>query len=285
MSLYKITAALAATAMLAGCGSDSLATSTANQPPTFTNANFAIDYPENSTDTIITLAINDESAASVVITLGGPDRALFTINNGRDLNFINPPDFETPLDQGTDNVYEVTATATDSLGRSSTVNITVTVTDIATAQRFIDPVFDTATSLGTVAMSTPSGNKPVSFIAPSGDTLMARPLVIVGGGELAAAQAMAGDFALRGYVVGLTGTQAPGDLAALATAFGDGAFGQLGIDASSIAVAAPGDARFGQQLQAVFASSNVPTHAFATDATSAYAASVQFHEALVEGRR
>ncbi len=284
MTLRRFSASLAALALLAACGGDDTAPPPANQPPSFANASYEIDYPENGTGTIITLSINDEAVANVVIALSGTDSNLFAIANGRDLVFNAPPDFENPQDSNGDNVYELTATATDAQGFSSSIDITVTVTDPVGATRFIDPVFDGTTTLGTVAMVTPSGNSAVAFTGPAGDTLMARPLVIVGGGQAPGAQAMATDFALRGYLVGMTDTQAPADLTAMAGAFGNGAFASLGIDAGAIAVAAPGDARTGSALQAAFAGSDVPTYTFAPDDTSAFGAAIQFHQALLEGR-
>lgn len=286
MTTGKIASALAALALLSACGGDDTGTPTPppNQAPTITNATLDVNYPENDTAAVLTLAINDEAVASVVITLGGADAGLFAIANGRDLVFNNPPDFENPQDADGNNVYELSATATDSLGRSSTVDITVTVTDDATAMRFVDPVFAGTDNLGTVAMVTPSGNSAISFTGPAGDTLMARPLVVLGGAQMPGAQAVAVDLAMRGYLVGAVDSTAPADLAAIATGFGNGAFGSLGIDAGAIAVAAPGDARFGSMLQSTFADSGIPVHAFAPGSTSAFGAAVQFHEALIAGR-
>lgn len=287
MTIGKIASALAALALLSACGGDDAGTAAPppNEAPTITNASLDADYPENDTAPVLTLVVNDEAAGSVVITLGGTDASLFAIANGRDLVFNQSPDFENPQDANGDNVYELTATATDSLGRSSTVDISVTVTDDATAMRFVDPVFATTQSLGTVAMATPSGNASITFTGPAGDTLMARPLVVLGGAQLPGTQAMASDLALRGYLVGSVDSMAAADLAAIASGFGNGAFGSLGIDAGAIAVAAPGDARFASMLQSTFAGSGIPTHAFAPGSTSSYGAAVEFHEALFAGRQ
>jgi hypothetical protein len=51
--------------------------------------------------------------------VGGNDSARFTIHAGTgDLDFIAAPDFETPTDSNTDNVYEVVVQVDDGLGRA-----------------------------------------------------------------------------------------------------------------------------------------------------------------------
>ncbi|MGK7891848.1 MAG: cadherin domain-containing protein, partial [Leptolyngbyaceae cyanobacterium] len=72
-----------------------------------------------------------ESSGGLTYTLGGVDGRFFTIDptSGK-LAFKEPPDFETPQDQGSDNRYEVAVTATDSQGLTDTQTITVNVTNI-----------------------------------------------------------------------------------------------------------------------------------------------------------
>lgn len=285
MSKLTLIAALAATGLLAACGGGGTPAPPPNQPPGFGNASFDISYPENSTATVITLAINDEAAASVTLTLGGADRARFTIANGRDLNFITPPDFENPQDAGADNIYNVTVTATDALGRSSSVDITVRVTNTTGSTRFVDPVFAVTASMGTVAVTAPSGVVPVTFIGPAGDPMAARPLVVLGSADTGFGQALASDFAQRGYLVALTGTQAPADLVALAQAFQGGAQAGMGIDSNAVAIAAPGDLAFADALRAHAAGSGLTAFAFTPGSVSAQAAASEFYAGMALGTR
>lgn len=55
-----------------------------------------------------TVTQNFETSGTVTYRLEGPDAALFTVNAQGEVNFINAPDYENPLDQGRDNVYNVT---------------------------------------------------------------------------------------------------------------------------------------------------------------------------------
>lgn len=274
-------AALGALALLAACGGDDTGNPPANLPPSFGVATLDVTFAENGTDPVATLTVNDEATASVTLSLSGPDAALFTIQNANQLVFVTPPDFENPQDQGGNNVYNVTVRATDSLGSSSTVDVTVTVTDIATAMRFIDPVFASTIGLGTVTTATPSGMASVTFTGPRGDTMSERPLLIVGNGSLASSQSLAGGLALRGYLVGLTDAQSPADLGAVAMTFAGGEFASLGIDTRAIGIAAPGDAVFAAQLDAAFADSPFTAYTFAPEGADPRTAAGQFYTGLL----
>ena len=75
---------------------------------------------------------------------GGADAALFNINSSTGaLNFIAAPDFETPIDTGGDNIYDLTVEADDGNGGTDSQAISVTVTDV-----------DTPTVVGTSSGST-----------------------------------------------------------------------------------------------------------------------------------
>lgn len=61
--------------------------------------------------------------------VGGADQALFTLS-GSTLTMA-PKDFEVPIDNGANNVYEVQVRATDAAGNFSLQTISVTITDVA----------------------------------------------------------------------------------------------------------------------------------------------------------
>ncbi|MGK7910154.1 MAG: Ig-like domain-containing protein, partial [Synechococcus sp.] len=79
--------------------------------------------------------LDAEGAGLTYSITGGDDQAFFTIDaTTGELSFIAPPDFENPLDGGTnptDNNYEVQVTVTDSGLLTDTQDITVTVNDVA----------------------------------------------------------------------------------------------------------------------------------------------------------
>ncbi len=55
-----------------------------------------------------TVKQNFEATGNVTYSLEGPDAALFTVDKNGQVKFKAAPDYENPLDQGADNVYNVT---------------------------------------------------------------------------------------------------------------------------------------------------------------------------------
>ncbi|MEZ5729475.1 MAG: cadherin domain-containing protein [Burkholderiaceae bacterium] len=96
-------------------------------------ATASVSVAENGTAvTTVTATDADLPAQTITFSItGGADAALFTIDtNTGALAFIAAPDFETPLDANTDNVYEVTVQADDGNGLTDSQDISVTVTDL-----------------------------------------------------------------------------------------------------------------------------------------------------------
>lgn len=99
--------------------------------PVFTSS-ATFDRTENSTSVGNVVATDaDLSAQTVTYSLtGGVDQGLLTITANGALSFLSAPDFETPADSNSDNVYEVQVTANDGQGGSTVQNVTVTVTNL-----------------------------------------------------------------------------------------------------------------------------------------------------------
>ena len=99
-----------------------------------------------STDDDITNGTGDTVTYSIV---AGNDSGLFSINaTSGALSFVSAPDFETPGDIGTDNIYDLTVQVTDGSSAVDTQAITVTVTD--TADEDLAPINDSDVSADTV---------------------------------------------------------------------------------------------------------------------------------------
>ncbi|NQV28994.1 MAG: cadherin repeat domain-containing protein, partial [Rhodopirellula sp.] len=90
----------------------------------------AINVAENSTAvTTVTATDADLPADTLTYSItGGADAAKFSIDSSSGvLTFASAPDFETPTDTDTDNVYEVTVEVTDgTLTDSQDISVTVT---------------------------------------------------------------------------------------------------------------------------------------------------------------
>ena len=103
-----------------------------NDPPRFTSG--AVVTVDEGETLVTELAASDEDDGdNELITFsvtGGDDRLLFEIvPPSKELSFKDAPDYETPSDTGTDNIYEVEVTASDT--RSTVIqSLTVTVNNL-----------------------------------------------------------------------------------------------------------------------------------------------------------
>ena len=115
-----------------------------NEDPSVTGA-ASIDHAESNANTVIALATNvytatdaDEDddaadAAEVKWSLSGADASKFDITgtgNTRTLAFKANPDYESPGDSGSNNVYEVTVVVTDTKSNTDEQAVMVKVTNI-----------------------------------------------------------------------------------------------------------------------------------------------------------
>ena len=77
---------------------------------------------------VTSVVVSDPDQDNVTLTVIGAYEGVLEIDSNNDLVFINPPDFETPLNvTGPDNVYVVTVLAEDGNGGEDTIDIKVTV--------------------------------------------------------------------------------------------------------------------------------------------------------------
>jgi hypothetical protein len=92
-----------------------------------------------STVVFTTVSKPDPSSLSVVYSLKDADFAQFVINPSTgDVTFKAIPNADSPLDIGGDNIYTFTVVATDSLKRTVTQAVTITVVDLPDQS----PIFD-----------------------------------------------------------------------------------------------------------------------------------------------
>ena len=134
--------------------------------PTFTQASVSIDVDENTASTIYTAQATDSDPGdSLTYSIDGTDAELFTINSSSgELSFNSAPDFENPSDNGKDNTYDLTITATDTIGKSANQDLTITILNLndnapqfALASSAFD-VLENSTSVATIAASDPDGD-------------------------------------------------------------------------------------------------------------------------------
>ena len=99
--------------------------------PVFTQSSVSINVDENSAGSVYQAQASDADGDPLVYSIDGTDAALFTIDSSSgELNFKTPPDFEQPADNGTDNIYDLTITATDAIGKQASQSLALTVTNV-----------------------------------------------------------------------------------------------------------------------------------------------------------
>jgi hypothetical protein len=127
-----------------------------DNPPVFSSP-VTFTVPENTAVVGNVVAADADLPVHAVTynITGGVDAAKFTINATTGaLSFVAAPDFETPLDAGVDNVYNVEVTANDGQGSTTVQALTVTVT----ALNDNAPVFSSAATFSVAENTTAVGN-------------------------------------------------------------------------------------------------------------------------------
>jgi VCBS repeat-containing protein len=102
-----------------------------NEAPVITSGN-AFNVAENTTAVTTVVATDPDAGTSLTYSIsGGADATLFSINASTGaLRFVAAPDFETPTDAGSNNVYDVQVSVSDGTNPAVTRDIAVTVTNV-----------------------------------------------------------------------------------------------------------------------------------------------------------
>ena len=86
------------------------------------------DYVENGAASVATYAVADAGTSTITWSLSGDDSGDFSVSSAGVLSFSTSPDYESPADADTNNVYRVTIQASDGTS-TGTLDVRVTVTD------------------------------------------------------------------------------------------------------------------------------------------------------------
>jgi hypothetical protein len=142
MKISNILGLVAVSAILVACGGGGSSSSAPNRAPALTDPG-ALTVLEGATS-IATISASDPDTDSLTFTLpSGDDQALFSIASSGVLSFLVAPDFETPGDAGSDNVYDISVQVSDG-ALTDIQSIVVTVTD-AFEGRVVDAPISGAT--------------------------------------------------------------------------------------------------------------------------------------------
>ena len=127
--------------------------------PVFTST-AAINVSENSS-AVLTVTATDADRPTQNITfsiIGGTDQNKFNITSGGVLTFVSAPNFESPTDSNSDNVYVVQVRANDGSGGTTTQAINVTVTNANESPTVANPIADQTRLVGVLFSLTVASN-------------------------------------------------------------------------------------------------------------------------------
>ena len=102
---------------------------TANNAPRWSADSEAVEVAENSTEVSLTATASDADGDTLSYSISGDDAGRFSVASSGALSFITSPDFESPQDADTNNVYELSVDASDGSATAS-LSVTITVTDV-----------------------------------------------------------------------------------------------------------------------------------------------------------
>ena len=137
-----------------------------------------LDYAENGTDAVGTYTASGASG-TVTWSLSGDDSGYFSISSTGELSFGSPPeyefspDYESPADNNTDNVYAVTVEASDGT-ETGRLAVAVTVTDVDEApvisgEGALDYAENGTDAVGTYTATDPEDPDAIIVWSLSGD--------------------------------------------------------------------------------------------------------------------
>ena len=140
-----------------------------NEAPTVSGTT-TTEYAENGNDAVEIYLYDDPEGEPITWSLSGVDEDDFDITQFGALEFASAPDYETPTDYGTDNIYNVNVLAADGTS-TTTYPVTVTVTNVNEDPTFPDTEDDERSVNENTVAGQNIGDRVRATDPDQGDTL------------------------------------------------------------------------------------------------------------------
>ena len=101
----------------------------ANTAPVWSAYSEAIQIAENSTEITLSSVASDADGDTLSYSISGEDADSFTGSSSGAVSFVSAPDFESPQDADTNNVYEISINVSDGSAIAS-LEVSISVTDV-----------------------------------------------------------------------------------------------------------------------------------------------------------
>ncbi|CAO3380534.1 DUF4347 domain-containing protein [Azospirillum argentinense] len=196
--------------------------------PVFTSS--ATPSIAENTTAVVTLAATDSNGPVTYSIVGGADQAKFSLS-GAALAFASAPDYESPTDSDSNNVYTVIVRATDANGNTTDQTISVTVTDVNEGSPSAAPVIS-GLSVVDLKMYVTNGD---DVLGGANDSATAVPVGVPGSVDYFAyssfemdVEFLSGTTARISFVVPTAGYNTQGGNFTYSFTFENGANGSLG---------------------------------------------------------
>ena len=153
-NLYQITVTASDGSSVVSQNVTIAVTDVAENPPVITSA--ASVSVANGQTSAYTISATDPDGDALNYSISGTDALLFDVDSASGVvTFISAPDFDNPIDAGSNNVYDITVSVSDGSNVDSQ-SVSITVIDADSA---LSPVFTSSTS------QTVSENQTSAYVA------------------------------------------------------------------------------------------------------------------------
>ena len=101
----------------------------ANSAPVWSAYSEAVQVAENSSEVTLSSVASDADGDTLSYSISGEDADSFTGSSSGSVSFVSAPDYESPQDADSNNVYEISIDVSDGSATAS-LEVSISITDV-----------------------------------------------------------------------------------------------------------------------------------------------------------